>query len=129
MRLLISEIALFDRYPGNQNFSLYCRPRLYSYTISFNNPFGLGVGISSYGNPNLEWQKTIDQNFGFDVEIFHRRLRSEFRLFYEEYRSFIGISDLTDFDRYSFRTDQSGKTDDPKGIHFRLMSSCYRRRS
>ena len=54
---------------------------MYSYTTSFNNPFGLGVGISSYGNPNLEWQKTIDQNFGFDVEIFHRRLRLNFDYF------------------------------------------------
>ena len=67
--------------PGNQNFSLYMSSNMYSYTTSFNNPFGLGVGISSYGNPNLEWQKTIDQNFGFDVEIFHRRLRLNFDYF------------------------------------------------
>ena len=54
---------------------------MYSYTTGFNNPFGLGARISSYGNPNLEWQKTIDQNFGFDVEIFHRRLRLNFDYF------------------------------------------------
>ena len=67
--------------PGNQNFSLYMSSNMYSYTTSFNNPFGLGARISSYGNPNLEWQKTIDQNFGFDVEIFHRRLRLNFDYF------------------------------------------------
>lgn len=67
--------------PGNQNFSLYMSSNMYSYTTGFNNPFGLGVAISSYGNPNLEWQKTIDQNFGFDLEILNRRLRLNFDYF------------------------------------------------
>lgn len=67
--------------PGNQNFSAYMSSNVYAYTTAFTNPFGLGVGISSFGNRNLAWQKTIDQNFGFDIEIFHRRLRVNFDYF------------------------------------------------
>lgn len=67
--------------PGNQNFSTHMSSNMYGYTTSFTNPFGLGVYISSYGNPNLEWQKTIDQNYGIDVELFDSRLNLTFDYF------------------------------------------------
>ena len=63
--------------PGNQNFSTYMSSNMYGY-LSSTNPFGLGVYLNSYGNPDLDWQKTLDQNFGIDVELFNRRVNLTF---------------------------------------------------
>ena len=54
---------------------------MYNYISSYSNPFGLGVYLSSYGNPQLEWQKTVDQNYGIDVELFDSRLNVTFDYF------------------------------------------------
>ena len=67
--------------PGNQNFSTHMSSNMYNYISNFTNPFGLGTYISSYGNPHLEWQKTIDQNYGIDVELFDSRLNLTFDYF------------------------------------------------
>ncbi len=61
--------------PGNQNFDAYISMNVYGYTTSYPNPFGLSAVISSWGNNNLEWQKTIDKNFGIDMEFLNRRLK------------------------------------------------------
>ena len=67
--------------PGNQNFSTHMSSNMYNYISSYSNPFGLGVYLSSYGNPQLEWQKTVDQNYGIDVELFDSRLNVTFDYF------------------------------------------------
>lgn len=67
--------------PGNQSFSSYMSSNMYSYSTTYSNPFGLGVNINAFGNSNLKWQKTIDQNVGFDLEIFNNRLRLNFDYF------------------------------------------------
>lgn len=61
--------------PGNQNFDAYISMNVYGYTTSYPNPFGLSAVISSWGNNNLKWQKTIDKNFGIDMEFLDRRLK------------------------------------------------------
>ena len=66
--------------PGNQNFSTYMSSNMYGY-LSSTNPFGLGVYLNSYGNPDLDWQKTRDQNFGIDVELFNSRVNLTFDYF------------------------------------------------
>ncbi len=66
--------------PGNQNFSTYMSSNMYGY-LSSTNPFGLGVYLNSYGNPELDWQKTTDQNFGIDVELFNSRVNLTFDYF------------------------------------------------
>jgi TonB-linked SusC/RagA family outer membrane protein len=61
--------------PGNQNFSDYISTRIYSYNYDISNPFGSSVIISTPGNKNLEWQKTLDRNIGLDLIILKERLR------------------------------------------------------
>lgn len=67
--------------PGNQNFSAYMSSNMYGYSTGLSNPFGLATIINTYGNSGLEWQKTIDQNYGVDFELFHRRVRLNFDYF------------------------------------------------
>ena len=67
--------------PGNQNFDAYMTSNIYKYSNSYPNFFGLSALISAWGNRNLEWQKTKDQNYGVDVELWKRRIRFSFDYF------------------------------------------------
>ncbi|MCA5006238.1 SusC/RagA family TonB-linked outer membrane protein [Sphingobacterium bovistauri] len=67
--------------PGNQNFDARMTMNIYSYNLDNPNPFGLSALISTWGNQNLDWQKTVDKNIGVDVEVLNRRLRVNFDYF------------------------------------------------
>ncbi|MDD2424430.1 MAG: SusC/RagA family TonB-linked outer membrane protein [Bacteroidales bacterium] len=60
--------------PGNQNFSSYMTLTTYKFNFNVINYFGLSSIISSLGNPDLKWQKTLDKNIGFDMTIMNNRL-------------------------------------------------------
>ncbi|GHS94936.1 SusC/RagA family TonB-linked outer membrane protein [Bacteroidia bacterium] len=61
--------------PGNQNFSDYISVRLYGYNFGNANPFGSSMSVSTFGNEGLEWQKTLDRNYGLDLVVLNNRLR------------------------------------------------------
>lgn len=61
--------------PGNQNFSDYIAMRIYRYNQNNRNPFGTSVILSSDGNPDLKWQKTLNKNVGMELVVFNNRLR------------------------------------------------------
>ena len=64
--------------PGNQNIEAKMANNQYSYVTSFPNPFGLAAAVSKWGNKDLDWQKTLNYNYGLDIEVFKRRLRFTF---------------------------------------------------
>ena len=70
--------------PGNQNFDAYIAMNIYSYSTAYPNPFALSAIIRSWGNTDLEWQKTLDKNMGLDVEILNRRLRLNLDFFMKD---------------------------------------------
>src|SRR5690606_37920665 len=61
--------------PGNQNFDDYISMRIYRYNNENRNPFGASTIISNMGNPNLQWQTTLDRNIGLDLTTLDNRLR------------------------------------------------------
>lgn len=61
--------------PGNQNFTNNVSSRTYRYNNSLQNPFGLSAIVDVFGNPNLEWQKTIDKNIGLDAQLWDGRIK------------------------------------------------------
>ncbi|MBR6945417.1 MAG: SusC/RagA family TonB-linked outer membrane protein [Prevotella sp.] len=67
--------------PGNQNFSDYISTKIFSYDSNFPRPWGSSTYISSWGNDNLKWQKTLDKNLGVDLYIINSRLRLNFDIF------------------------------------------------
>lgn len=67
--------------PGNQNFNDYISMRVYRYNSENRTPFGSSVILSNFGNSNLKWQKTLDRNIGFDLEVLDKRLRFNFDYF------------------------------------------------
>ncbi|MCA5005548.1 SusC/RagA family TonB-linked outer membrane protein [Sphingobacterium bovistauri] len=60
---------------GNQNFKSYIAMQIYQYNTLNANPFGPGLSISNFGNPNLKWQRTYTQNYSVDFKAFKDRLR------------------------------------------------------
>ncbi len=67
--------------PGNQNFDAGMIYNTYTYNSNYQNMFGLSSFITSFGNKNLEWQKTLDANIGVDLEMLNNRLRLNFDIY------------------------------------------------
>ena len=59
--------------PGNQSFDSAQSLLTYSFQYGSMNYFGLGAVLSQIGNPDLEWQITVDKNIGLDVSLFNKR--------------------------------------------------------
>ena len=67
--------------PGNENINAKLANSVYTYSTMYPNMFGLAAMVSSWGNRGLEWQRTNDQNWGIDLEMFQNRLRLNFDYF------------------------------------------------
>lgn len=59
--------------PGNQNFGAYQTITTYTFNNWMSNNFGTGVLVDSFGDNNLDWQKTLDKNIGLDLTMFNNR--------------------------------------------------------
>lgn len=70
--------------PGNQNFSAYQAMKTYTYNAWLQNMFGMSAIISSFGNKDLKWQKTINKNIGFDLVMVDNRLRITFDYYHKD---------------------------------------------
>lgn len=60
--------------PGNQNFSAYQTFTTYSFSYRQRNYFEPAVLLSNLGNPDLEWQTTLDRNIGMDISFFGNKV-------------------------------------------------------
>ena len=60
--------------PGKQNFSSSATITTFRYNFNSFNYFGMTTSLAQLGNPDLEWQTTLDKNIGFDITILNNRL-------------------------------------------------------
>ena len=60
--------------PGNQNINARLANNVYNYYTSYQNMFGLASVISQWGNRDLRWKRTTQQNFGINLDMFKSRL-------------------------------------------------------
>jgi TonB-linked SusC/RagA family outer membrane protein len=60
-------------YTGNENLGQFSSVSIYSIQPGLNN-FGQGLELSSLGNANLAWQKTLQQSYGTDFAFLHNRI-------------------------------------------------------
>ncbi|MFZ4862918.1 SusC/RagA family TonB-linked outer membrane protein [Sphingobacterium sp. Mn56C] len=60
-------------YTGNQNIGQFTSSSVYTFQTG-TNPFGQGLDMTSLGNPNLDWQKTLQKSFGLDIGILQNRI-------------------------------------------------------
>lgn len=60
--------------PGNQNFSAYQTYTTYAFSNRQRNYFEPALLLSGLGNPDLEWQTTMDRNIGMDLAFFGNKV-------------------------------------------------------
>lgn len=60
--------------PGTNNVNVKLANNVYNYYTEYVNMFGLAALISQWGNKNLEWQRTTQQNIGLNLDMFKSRL-------------------------------------------------------
>lgn len=70
--------------PGNQNFGTFNAITTYKFNNWLQNNFGTGLFIDQFGDPNLEWQKTLDKNIGLDLSILNNRLHVTFDYYHKK---------------------------------------------
>lgn len=70
--------------PGNQSFGAYNALSTYKFNNWLQNYFGTGLLLDKFGDPNLEWQKTLDKNIGFDLSVLSNRLHVNFDYYDKE---------------------------------------------
>ena len=67
--------------PGNENINAKLANNIYTYGSTYPNMFGLAALVSQWGNSGLKWQRTQDQNWGIDLNMFNERLSLTFDYF------------------------------------------------
>ncbi len=69
--------------PGNQNFNDYISILVYGYNPSNPNVFGPSMVVNNFGDPDLDWQKTMDRNIGLDLEMLNGKVRLNVDVFHK----------------------------------------------
>ena len=67
-------------YTGNQNIGQFTSTSIYTY-LNGTNPFGQGLDMTSLGNPNLGWQKTLQKSYGLDFTVLNNRISGNIEYF------------------------------------------------
>lgn len=60
--------------PGNQNFSSSKTLTTFNFQLASMNYFGMGAVLNQLGNPDLDWQITLDKNIGIDMTLIDKHL-------------------------------------------------------
>ncbi|RFS19315.1 SusC/RagA family TonB-linked outer membrane protein [Chitinophaga silvatica] len=60
--------------PGNQSFGSYNSFTTYGYNKGALNSYGMGMLALAWGNPDLDWQKTLKKTIGLDTRLLHERI-------------------------------------------------------
>ena len=67
-------------YTGNQNLGSFTSTSVYTY-LSGANTFGQGLDMTSLGNPDLDWQTTLQKSYGLDFTFLNNRVSGSFEYF------------------------------------------------
>ena len=59
---------------GNPNFSSSKTLTTFNFQLASMNYFGMGAVLNQLGNPDLDWQITLDKNIGIDMTLIDKRL-------------------------------------------------------
>jgi len=66
---------------GNQNRGNAVASTVFSYPPGSNPFFGPGLIIRQFGNPQMEWQKTLSKNLAMEFRLFSGRLLGRFEVY------------------------------------------------
>ena len=60
--------------PGDQSFGSFTSITVYEFNNWLLNNFGTGLVVSSFGDPDMAWQRTINTTIGLDLSMLNNRL-------------------------------------------------------
>lgn len=105
---------------GNDGIGEYKSPTLLgSNKISVNGQGYNGTTISQIGNPNLQWETTMEVNGGIDVGLFKNRLRFSVDSYYKKTRNLLYNYKLPQTTGYSQISANVGSIEN-KGVEFEI---------
>lgn len=67
-------------YTGNQNLGSVASTSVYTYNDIINY-YGPGVGLTTFANADLKWQRTFEMNLGLDMAFFNNRFDAQFNVY------------------------------------------------
>ncbi len=65
---------------GNQNIGMALSTNIYSYFNGINY-FGQGLILSDLGNPNIQWQRSLQTDISLDIGVLHGLLNASFSVY------------------------------------------------
>lgn len=68
---------------GNQEFSAYQAKTMYNYNTGRLYNSLITASLMGYGNPDLKWQNQYQTNIGFDLGLWHNRLKVVFNYYHK----------------------------------------------
>ena len=80
-------------YTGNQNIGSTSSTSTYTYITSVNY-FGQGMGLTTLGNDDLRWQKTLQKNLSLEFGILKNRVTGSFSVYEKNTDPLIVVLDL-----------------------------------
>jgi hypothetical protein len=69
-------------YTGNQNLGIFTSTSVYTFFPGANK-FGQALDMTSLGNPDLDWQQTLQKSFGLDFTILDNRISGYLEYFHK----------------------------------------------
>ena len=92
-KVSLLKIAFNHGVVGNQGFRNNISSTIYSYDHVVN-LFGSSNVLSTYGNPNLEWQNVTENNLNFSLGVLNNRLRFNLSMFHKKSDPLVTALDL-----------------------------------
>ncbi|WP_164121840.1 SusC/RagA family TonB-linked outer membrane protein [Sphingobacterium sp. xlx-130] len=112
-------------YTGSQNFYPYQAQLTYGYLTDVVYDDYIGTVAKSYGNTDLQWQKTYKRNVGVDFELASGRISGYFN-YYSDYSKDV-LTDVTMPPSLGFNTYKANLGEvQNKGLELSLRGSVYR---
>ena len=81
--------------PGNQSFGSFTSITVYEFNNWMLNNFGTGLLVSSVGDPDMAWQRTINGTVGLDLSMLGNRLHLTLDYYYKNtdpLMAYIGVA-------------------------------------
>jgi len=104
---------------GSVSFPPYKAETVYNYYSNTWYSTGVGAAVTTYGNDNLQWQRTHTYDAGIDLKLFHDRLSLSPRYYYKLTHGLLADIQLPGSTGFSSYTDNLGDMSN-KGFELNL---------
>jgi TonB-dependent starch-binding outer membrane protein SusC len=122
---VISNLKLRTSYgaTGNSEIPAYrALAGMGNYNVIFDGARNIGIGIARMSNPNLQWEKTRQVDFGVELGLFSNRLNFELDLYHRKVNDMLLDAPLPLSSGYTSIFSNVGSMEN-KGVEFAINST------